>query len=85
MPTLGKRKGRIVQLAVLSVAALTTVAMLTSTSSAAAPTFAKDKHAAKAHKQKKAKFVDLQILALNDFHGQLEPVPASSSGAASVL
>ena len=76
MPTHGKRKGRIVQLAVLSVAALTTVAMLTSTSSAAAPTFAKDTHTAKAQKQKD-KFVDLQILALNDFHGQLEPSTSS--------
>ena len=80
MSTHGKRKGRIVQLAVLSVAALTTVAMLTSTSSAAAPTFTKDKHAAaKADKSKhkKDKFVDLQILALNDFHGQLEPSTSS--------
>lgn len=76
MPQPGNRRGRTVRLAALSVAALTSVAMLTSTTSTAAPSLAKDKPAAsKAHKQakaEKAKDVELQILALNDFHGQLE-------------
>jgi 5'-nucleotidase len=32
------------------------------------------------HHHGKSKTVDLQLLGLNDFHGQLEPVPSTSSG-----
>ena len=81
-------RGRVTQLAALAVAALTSVAMFSTPSNAATPT-------AKPGKPTAAKVtvtsgrtrtapatprpVDLQILALNDFHGQLEAIPSTSS------
>jgi 5'-nucleotidase len=60
-------RGRGKLLAALSVAALTSVTMLSTPSNAATAA------AEKPHK------IDLQVLAINDFHGQLEPVPTTSS------
>jgi 5'-nucleotidase len=79
------RRGRGTKLAALSIAALTSVAMLSTAGNAATPTAAKAKHALTTGKSEPAKKVtprqvDLQVLALNDFHGQLEPSTSSSSG-----
>jgi 5'-nucleotidase len=63
------RRGRKTKLAALGIAALTSAAMFTTSTSAAAPAGAKEK----------PRHVKLQILALNDFHGQLEPVATGSS------
>ena len=81
-------RGRVTKLAALAVAALTSVAMFSTPSNAATPT-------AKPGRPTAAKVtvtsgrprtapatprpVDLQILALNDFHGQLEAIPSTSS------
>ena len=89
MTRLGKR-GRKTQLAALSVAAFTSVAMLAtiSTSSAANPAPQSKAFAAKATKDDSAKQssrrpgkVNFRLLSINDFHGQLEPSTSSSSGA----
>ena len=61
------------QLAALSVAALTSVAMLSTTSTSTAATRTLDENLESE--------IELQMLALNDFHGQLEPSSSSSSGA----
>lgn len=76
MTRLAKR-GRRTQLAALSIAALTSVAMFSTTSNAATPASAEDRTTA-AEAGATAP-VRLQILALNDFHGQLEPVSSTSS------
>ena len=62
-------------------AAATTVALVASTG--AAPALAQGHAAvAKPHNRSPVKpNVKLQILAINDFHGQLEPSTSSSSGA----
>jgi 5'-nucleotidase len=76
-----RKRGR---LAALGVAAATSVALIASTGVAPAvatsgPAHNKATHQ-KAHKPAASKLVDLQILALNDFHGQLEPSTSSTSG-----
>ena len=68
-------------IATLGVAAATTLALVASTG--AAPALAQGHAAvAKPHKPKPPvkPNVKLQILAINDFHGQLEPSTSSSSG-----
>ncbi|WP_254185562.1 hypothetical protein [Nocardioides panacis] len=77
MPQIPPRRRLI---ATLGVAAATTLALVASTG--AAPALAQGHAAvAKPHKKKPVKpNVKLQILAINDFHGQLEPSTSSSSG-----
>ena len=69
--TLSRRTRRLATLPALALAAAAVTAGTTSSTAAAAP---KDG-------RKGPPPVELQLLALNDFHGQLEPVPSSSSGS----
>jgi 5'-nucleotidase len=71
--TLSRRTRRLATLPALALAAAAVTAGATSSTAAAAP---KAKKAPKGPPP-----VELQLLALNDFHGQLEPVPSSSSGS----
>ncbi|MGH3332418.1 MAG: bifunctional metallophosphatase/5'-nucleotidase [Nocardioidaceae bacterium] len=73
----GARRSR---LAAFSVAALTSVATL-STVGNVAPAAAKDAPTGTQVQTRPAPppLIDLQVLALNDFHGQLEQVPSTSS------
>jgi 5'-nucleotidase len=66
-------------IAALGVAAVTSVALIASTGITPA-TAQGHAVAAKPHKKAAKHNVKLQILALNDFHGQLEPSTSSSSG-----
>ncbi len=64
-------------LSTLGIAAVTTIALI-STTGGAGPAQAKSGKAP--HAKQASRDVKLQILALNDFHGQLEPSTSSSSG-----
>ena len=69
--TLSRRTRRLASVPALALAAAAATAGVTSSTAAAAP---KDG-------PKGPPPVELQLLALNDFHGQLEPVPSTSSGS----
>jgi len=73
------RRGRPPKLAALGIAGLASVAMLSTPSQAVPADAASPSAKGAAVATGKPESIDLQILALNDFHGQLEAVPTSSS------
>jgi 5'-nucleotidase len=96
MTRLGIR-GRKSHLAALSVAALTSVAMLATASTAVTPALDKDqpssskspkaavkdtdKNGSREAARHRTRKVNFRLLSINDFHGQLEPSTSSTGGA----